>query len=119
MGVAECRGLGETICQQLALEIQKLGFVNGSLPLPVYEQASFTQPTDPYTGQESVCGIWRGGNGQRLGEITFHADGSFYAEYDVARPHPTNTRWFVEAVVAWGRDDAIKTEARMLPALTA
>jgi len=74
-------------------------------------------PLRTYGGWDSLIGIWRNRQGHRLGEIKLHGDGSFYAEYDVALQHPNDARWFVECVVAWGRDGVIKTEARRLPAL--
>jgi len=110
--------LGEAICAKLAEEIRKLGFPEESLPpFPVYGQAIFTRSKDTYSGLDSLIGIWRNGQGYRIGEIKLHGDGSFYAEFDVALPHPSNARWFVEAVIAWGRDDIIKAEAKLLPAL--
>jgi len=118
MNPADCAPLGEVICSRLIAEIGKLGFPQEqSLSLPVFKLAHFTSPKDPYTGQEGLCGIWRTAQGHRLGEIKLHADGSFYAEYDVALQHPSDARWFVECVVAWGRDDIIKTEAKLLPAV--
>ena len=118
MNPADCEPLGEAICGQLIAEIRKLGFSEEQLPpLPVFLQAGFTSPKDPYSGQEGLCGIWRNPQGHRLGEIKLHGDGSFYAEYDVALQHPRDARWFVECVLAWGRDDVIKTEAKLLPAL--
>ncbi len=118
MNPVDGRPLGEAICRRLAAEIAKLGFPEEKLPpLPVFDEAGFATAKDPYSGLESLIGIWRNGQGYRMGEIKLHGDGSFYAEYDVALPHPTNARWFVEAVVAWGRGDTIKTEAKLLPAL--
>ena len=118
MNPDESNPLGEAICIHLSAEIRKLGFPEESLPpFPVYGQAGFTRCKDPYSGLESVIGTWRNGQGHRIGEIKLHGDGSFYAEYDVALPHPGNGRWFVEAVVAWGRDGIIKAEAKLLPAL--
>jgi hypothetical protein len=110
--------LGEVICGRLTEEILKLGFPEDSLPPgPAYGQASFASAIDPGSRLESLVGTWRNGQGYRVGEIILHGDGSFYAEYDVALPHPTNSRWFVEAVVAWGRGDIVKAEAKLLPAL--
>jgi len=118
MSPAECGPLGDLICARLAAEIHKLGFPEERLPpLPVFSQAGFSTPTDPYSGQESLFGIWRNPRGDRLGEIKLHGDGSFYAEYDVALPHPRDARWFVESVTAWGRGDVVKTEAKLLPAV--
>ena len=118
MNPVEYETLGEAICTRLTEEIRKLGFAEQALPsFPVYGQACFTYVTDPFSGLASLVGIWRNGRGDRLGEIKLHGDGSFYAEYDVVLPHPGDARWFVEAVVAWGRDGIIKAEAKLLPAL--
>ncbi|MFM8333745.1 MAG: hypothetical protein ACKN9T_18880 [Candidatus Methylumidiphilus sp.] len=118
MNSDDYRPLGEAICAQIIAEIRKLGFAENRMPtFPDYAQVSFTTTKDPYSGQDSLIGTWRDSQGQRVGELKFHGDGSFYAEYDVVRPHPTNHRWFVEAVVAWGRDDLVKTEAKLLPAI--
>lgn len=118
MSQTDSRPLGEAICRRLVAEIDKLGFPEEKLPpLPVFDEAGFATAKDPYSGLESLVGTWLNKQGYRIGEIKLHGDGSFYAEYDVALPHPTNARWFVEAVVAWGRGDTIKTEAKLLPAL--
>ena len=110
--------LGEVICTKLAAEIRKLGFAEENVPpFPIYGQASFTLAKDTYSGLDSLIGIWTNGRGDRIGEIKLHGDGSFYAEYDVALSHPGDARWFVEAVIAWGRDDVVKAEAKLLPAL--
>ena len=109
--------LGIRICARLNEEILKLGFGVGAIPAVHWEAADFTLKRDPYSGEESVEGIWHDADGQRIGMILFHAGGNFFSEYDVARPHPGNERWFVEAVSAWGSGDILKAEARLLPAL--
>jgi hypothetical protein len=47
----------------------------------------------------------------------YTSDGSFYAEYDLFCPHPTDARWFVEMVTSWGRGDKLKVEAQMIRSL--
>jgi len=69
------------------------------------------------TQKKALKGIWYGNNQLKLGEIIFHVDGSFYAEYDVVQPHPSDRRWFVESITTWGRDDSIKTDPRLLARL--
>jgi hypothetical protein len=110
---------GEAICRRMTLEMQKLGFSDEQLLKlrPVYSDASFETSRDPYSGEAALCGSWRDARGQRIGEIKFHGDGSFFAEYDVVLPHPTDARWFVEGVTAWGRDETIKAEPKLLAAL--
>ena len=67
----EYETLGEAICTRLTEEIRKLGFAEQSLPpFPVYGQACFTYVTDPFSGLDSLVGIWRDARGDRLGEIT-------------------------------------------------
>jgi hypothetical protein len=111
------RALGEAICRRLRAEISKLGFTAVAVEeiTPVFGQARFTTSRDPYSGNDTLCGYWHDANGQRCGEMKFHADGTFFAEYDVVRPHPRDPRWFVEGVAAWGRDPDIKAEPKLLP----
>lgn len=110
--------LGEALCAHLLCEIHKLGFMPEQLThTPVYDQAGMETSKDPYSGEETLCVYWKDPRGHRIGEMKFHGDGSFYAEYDVVLPHPKDPRWFVEGVVVWGRDDIIKSEAKLLPAL--
>jgi hypothetical protein len=109
----------ENICARLLNEMHKLGFLPEQLTqTPRFEQACLETSKDPYSGKDTFCLYWKDRRGHRIGEMKFHGDGSFYAEYDVVQPHPTDPRWFVEGVVAWGRDDAIKSEPKLLPALS-
>ena len=89
--------------------------VSPTFPIPDPGSASFRLSTDPASGQDSLLGEWRDKHGLKEGELSFHADGSFYAEYDVVRTHPGNERLFVEAVNAWGRDQEIRAEPRLMP----
>lgn len=111
------RPLGEQVCETLCHELHKLGLDEGKIPELRFDAASFTLQRDPYTGENSLHGDWFNEHKARLGSILFHADGSFFAEYDVVHPHPADKRWFIEAITAWGRDGLIKSEARLLPAI--
>jgi hypothetical protein len=92
-----------------------LGFsVQTQLSLPDFDSAEFSLVTDPFTQTQDLVGYWYSAGKQRIGQIKFHGDGSFYAEYDVVQPHPTKKQWFVEAINAWGQQDNIKTEAKLL-----
>lgn len=118
MSEQHLRARGEAICARLLTEIHKLGFLPGQLKnTPNYEEGAIETSKDPYSGEDTLCLSWKNPAGSRIGLMKFHGDGSFYAEYDVVQPHPRDPRWFVEGVVAWGRDDTIKSEAKLLPAL--
>ena len=118
MNPVDCKPLGDAICEHLIMEIHKFDFNPEIIQsLPVFEQATFSTAKDTYSGLDSLIGVWRNREGYRQGEIKLHGDGSFYAEYDVALQHPKDARWFVEGVIAWGRDDVIRSEAKLLPAL--
>lgn len=111
------RPLGEQICVSLCDELHKLGLAANQIPVIDFAAASFGLHKDPYTGEHSLRGDWFNERRDRLGSILFHADGSFFAEYDVIHPHPRDKRWFIEATTAWGRDGVIKSEARLIPAM--
>jgi hypothetical protein len=111
------RPLGEQVCAALETEYRKLGFA-GEHTLGVdFDALVFELKRDPYSQQDSVEGTWLDRQRQRLGSLVFHADGSFFAEYDVVKSHPAKPRWFVEAVTAWGRGNEVKSEPRLLPAV--
>ncbi len=112
--IDEHRCLGESVCEALRKEVFKMGFPINFI-IPDINDADFSLSKDPANGEDSLLGIWRDENGQKKGEILFHADGSFFAEYDVISEHPEKSRWFVEAVIAWGRENTIKCEPKLLP----
>ena len=114
----QVRFLGESVCIALAGEVKKLGFTEKALITAPWERARFELQRDPANGQSSLVGIWQDTNGQRVGNIIFHCDGSFFAEYDVIEQHPTDQRWFVEAVTAWGNMEVIKAEPRFLATIS-
>ena len=107
----------ENVCDALRKEVFKMGLPVTSID-PDIKRAEYTLSRDPGSGEESLIGIWRDQKGNKQGEILFHFDGSFYAEYDVISEHPKKPQWFVEAVTAWGRDKLIKSEAKLLPSIT-
>ncbi len=78
------------------------------------ETARFTIVIDPANARPGYDGVWRNALNERVGRVTFNSDGSYYAEYDLCIRHPTRPNLFVEAVTAWGREDRIKAEARLI-----
>jgi hypothetical protein len=110
--------LAHAICRALADELVKLGFAPGSVPIADPGSASYRLDRDPASGLDSLVGEWRDTRGQRQGGLVFHADGTFFVEHDVIRPHPRDPRWFVEAVNAWGLGQDIRSEPRLLPVVS-
>jgi hypothetical protein len=107
--------LADRVFDQLYREVLKLGFNSGEVALKRPQDADYRLERDPSTSEYSLVGNWISEQGAKLGTLLFHADGSFFVEQDVVRPHPTRNGWFVEAVNAWGKGDMIRAEARLLP----
>jgi hypothetical protein len=111
----QMRAFGEAICSRMTESIGKLGFTEPSfIKLPLYQDALFSLVTDPFTQSRDLVGFWYDGKQQRIGQLRFHGDGSFYAEFDIVLPHPKKPRCFVEAINAWGNEQNIKTEPKLL-----
>lgn len=85
--------------------------------IPRPEQATFSLLTDPVDKSDILEGIWHDQRGNKQGEIQIRADGRIYAEVDVICNHPSDVRWFVESVTAWGKNAKLTTELRLLPAV--
>lgn len=105
----------EHLCAELRSAASRHGFSDKANEIDA-QGLVFDVVTDP-AGGDSLRGTWRGQDGWRRGQIIFNTDGSFFAEYDIVSAHPTDGTWFVEAIEAWGRDDIIKTDLRMLMAV--
>ncbi len=110
----ELSPIGIVICNALRKQVLELGFPANFIN-PNIDRAEYRLSTDPASGKDTLIGIWRDAGGQKQGEILFHADGSFFAEYDVISEHPKKAKWFVESVTAWGRDQLVKAEPKLLP----
>lgn len=103
------------LCRAMSDELLRLGFRPGQIAIADHKDADYRLEHDPALGTDSLIGQWNNAQRQKCGEILFHADGSFYAEYDVIHLHPNNDRWFVVSVSAWGKGETIKAEATLLP----
>jgi hypothetical protein len=117
--IAINRQLAESACQRLTEEINKLGIAVAEIQrYPRYDDATFILIKDPYTGGHNLTCYWYDETKrQRIGRLQFNSDGTFYAEYDVAKPHPGKSKWFVESVTAWGKAKQIKSEPKLLEML--
>lgn len=105
------------ICEALTSGSQRVGFIDDKAVHPDPSALSYHLERDPSSGEMTLVGDWLDVRGHRFGQVLLHGDGSFFAEYDIVRPHPTRPRWFVEAITAWGRDGEIRTDPRLLAAL--
>jgi hypothetical protein len=106
-----------TIWQELRLSLCNSGLESDLNLIPLPDLAEYSIQTDPFDKSESLLGVWRDKHGCKQGEIQIREDGRIYAEVDVIRNHPTDVRWFIESVTAWGSKESIKTELRLLPAI--
>jgi len=111
---AEVAELAERVIQCCQREVDHLGLAERAVLLNKASQASYCLERDPASGDYSLVGAWVNEKGLKLGSLVFHADGSFFVEHDVVQPHPARKQWFVEAVNAWGRDNEIRAELRLL-----
>jgi hypothetical protein len=107
--------LANEVLERFNQEIEKLGFSPDEIDLKSPSEAQYRLERDPASSEYSLVGDWLNEQGMKLGTLLFHADGSFFVEQDVVRPHPKSKQWFVEAINAWGKGDSIKAEARLLP----
>lgn len=109
----EAAGLAHAICRAMQEEVRKLGLADVHIRDP--QSAVYRLSTDLASGLDSLLGEWRDQKGQKQSELTFHANGTFYAELDIIRTHPKNEPLFVDAVNAWGRGRDIRAEPRSMP----
>jgi len=72
---------------------------------------------DPYDQSESLCAQWINGHGEKCGNLQILGNGQLYAEFDVLLDHPTDERWFIEAITAWGSNGELRTDLQLLQAL--
>ena len=105
------------IWQAMRMQLADAGIENALNIIPLPEEAEYTVERDPFDGSETLHGVWRDKKGNKIGEIQVRDNDSVYAEADVIRNHPTDGRWFVESVTAWGKKTDIKTELKLLPAV--
>lgn len=105
------------VWQAMRMQLADAGLENALNIIPLPDVAEYTIERDPFDGSETLHGVWRDKKGNKIGEIQVRDNDSVYAEVDVIRNHPTDGRWFVEAVTAWGKKTDIKTELKLLPAV--
>ena len=106
--------LADEIFIQLQKEVNKLGFSVSTLNLKQPQEAIYRLEKDPANGQYFLIGDWRDDKGIKTGSLQFNSEGQFFVEQDIIQAHPTDKRWFVEAVSAWGTETKIKSEARLI-----
>ena len=111
------QGALEDVWQSLCLKLRQSG-VESELNTSITPQsASYTLLPDPVDKTETLVGTWRDKQGNKKGEIQIREDGGIFAEIDIICNHPTDKRWFIEAITAWGNTGNIITELKLLPAV--
>ena len=113
---AELEVIAQRVVSALRLEAERFTAV-GAAPKIELDALQITRVIDPGNQLPGYEGVWRNVRNARCGTLTFNSDNSFYAEYDLFCPHPRDTRWFVEMVTAWGRDETVRCEAKLIPSL--
>jgi hypothetical protein len=111
--VVEAQPQGERLLAALREKIAMLDLPGEDITIPPFESFRFKLEDDPYSGAHTLRAAFFPKQSYCIGFLLFHSDGSSFAEYHVMRPHPIRSQWFIEAVEAWGRDEAIKTDVRM------
>jgi hypothetical protein len=108
----------EVIAQRVVIalrqEAEKYTAV-GATPKIDLSALHFTRVIDPGNQLPGFDGVWRNTRNTRCGALTFNSDNSFFAEYDLFCPHPRDARWFIESVTAWGRDEILRCEVKLIP----
>lgn len=66
-------------CRALQEEVVRKGFADAGVAIGNPDLAVYRLSRDPASGENSLLGEWRDVRGQKLGKLTFHADGSFNA----------------------------------------
>ena len=114
IGVIKYQTLGNKICEALENHAVRLGFDSTLVPTIEWKNLLFSIKRDPSNGENCLAGEWKDARGYLIGQIQFNSDGSFYAEHDIVKQHPKDSRWFVEAVEAWGSREKISTDSRLI-----
>ncbi|WP_275098920.1 hypothetical protein [Sedimenticola hydrogenitrophicus] len=112
---AKLSALAEMIHERLGDELWRMGFAEHEVTLMPPSAASYRLEKDVFSGAHALVGRWQDDQGMSRGSLVFHADGSFFVEQDIVKPHPRKKAWFVEALTAWGREATLQVESKLLP----
>jgi len=107
----------EAVCTMFRTLLVDLGFDVSLMPELLFEQCSVATVTDHLDGEQRITGQWRGDDGSPSAHFIRYANGSLFAEYDVAQSHPQQPEMFVEALEVWGKPGSLKHDLRLLPSL--
>ena len=103
------RDKGEAGLSALAREAAKWGVRLEGLG---WDQALFALQRDPYSGEEALLARWK--SSTLRGELSVREDGYVYGECDLAVRHPTDPKYWIEAVIVWGLPPRMRSEARLI-----
>lgn len=109
--------IGDQVCQSLADYLSAMGMDCQSLPRIETTGLVYSEQRDPYSGEVSLQGEWHDNHGVLCGSLSYRENGSLYIEHDILQPHPTDQRWIIEAITAWGLPSELNIEPKLMPAL--
>jgi len=112
----DLEALAEQVAQALQQEAERYS-APGQAPKIDLSAVQFSCVIDRSNQQPGYEGVWRNASNARCGLLTINSDASLYAEYDLFCAHPSDPRWFVEMVTAWGSAESIRCEAQLAEAL--
>ncbi|MDA8059795.1 MAG: hypothetical protein ACYCXP_03185 [Leptospirillum sp.] len=106
---------GERICQALRDKAGRLGVASSRQVVADWNGARFSLSRDPFSGTDSLVGIWKNDSGMDCGKIIFHDDQSGYAEFDIMKPHSQYPGMIILAIEAWLSAGEVKTDVQLMP----
>lgn len=115
--IAEQESLLLAIREVMQAELIKVNLPEKAELLPGSDQANYELRFDSYDKTTSLYGEWKDGDGYKCGSVLIHQGGQVFAEWDVVCPHPSDKRWFIESVTAWGKAGALGSELGLLEAV--
>ncbi|HEY6896726.1 MAG TPA: hypothetical protein VI279_05650 [Rhodocyclaceae bacterium] len=103
------RERGEAALAALRAEAEKWGVALEGFD---WSNAMFALQCDPFSKENALLARWA--QEHRRGMLSVREDGFIYAEVDLLVQHPKKPQFFIEAVTAWGKAEALKSEPRLI-----
>ena len=105
------------LCTVFRNVLLDMGFEESSLSFAELDGCKLATVTDQLAGEERITGRWLDDQGLQIAHFIRYANGSLFAEHEVAQPHPQRPEMFVELLEVWGQPGSLKHDLRLLPSL--